>query len=394
MLRHLVASSTLLASIALAAPAQAETTPHTTHWYERLSVRGYSQFRMNRLYASSDELKNDLADRSIGPGSTFFIRRARVILYGDIHEHVYVYLQPDFAGATNGDVLHLAQIRDWYADVAFDSKKELRIRIGQSKLPYGFENMQSSQNRAPFDRTDAMNTAVPGERELGFFLYYAPENVRRRFKALVDEGFKGSGDYGMAAIGVYNGNGINLKDKNTNKHVVARLTYPFELGGGQTLELGMGGYAGYYRITRGDGVSSYVAGGKNDDFLDVRLHAAVTLYPKPIGFQAEYNIGKGPELDGKIVKDSFLNGGYAMLFARVPTSFGTFVPYVRGQYYHGGRKTETNAPLTIVKEVEAGVEWQVWKPFELTMAFTASDRETNRKGLTGEFLRLQAQINY
>ena len=120
----------------------------------------------------------------------------------------------------------------------------------------------------------------------------------------------------------------------------------------------------------------------------------VTLYPKPIGFQAEYNIGKGPELDGKIVKDSFLNGGYAMLFARVPTSFGTFVPYVRGQYYHGGRKTETNAPLTIVKEVEAGVEWQVWKPFELTMAFTASDRETNRKGLTGEFLRLQAQINY
>jgi hypothetical protein len=394
MLRHLVASSTLLAAVALAAPARAETTTHTTHWYERLSIRGYSQFRMNRLYASSDELKNDLADRSIGPGSTFFVRRARVILYGDIHDHVYVYLQPDFAGATNGDVLHLAQIRDWYADVAFDSKKELRIRIGQSKLPYGFENMQSSQNRVAFDRTDAMNTAVPGERELGFFLYYAPEAVRRRFKQLVDDGFKGSGDYGMAAIGVYNGNGINIKDKNTNKHVVARLTYPFEIGGGQTLELGMGGYAGYYRITRGDGVSSYVAGGKNDDFLDVRLHAAVTLYPKPIGFQAEYNIGKGPALDGKIVKDSFLNGGYAMLFARVPTSFGTFVPYVRGQYYHGGRKTETNAPLTIVKEVEAGVEWQVWKPLELTMAFTASDRETNRKGLTGEFLRLQAQINY
>ena len=142
------------------------------------------------------------------------------------------------------------------------------------------------------------------------------------------------------------------------------------------------------------GFNMFAADGELIDFLDVRLHAAVTLYPKPIGFQAEYNIGKGPELDGKIVKDSFLNGGYAMLFARVPTSFGTFVPYVRGQYYHGGRKTETNAPLTIVKEVEAGVEWQVWKPFELTMAFTASDRETNRKGLTGEFLRLQAQINY
>ena len=331
-----------------------------SHWYERISLRGYTQLRMNRVYASSNELKNDLVDRSIGPGSSFFIRRARLVLYGDIHDHVYVYLQPDFAGATNGDVLNLVQIRDWYADVAFDSKKELRVRLGQSKLPYGFENMQSSQNRIAFDRTDALNTAVPGERELGIFLYYAPAEIRRRFKALVDDGYKGSGDFGMVALGVYNGNGTNLKDKNTNKHVVARVTYPFQIGS-QTLELGTGGYAGYFRIARGDGISSYVPNGKNDDFLDVRLHAAITLYPKPIGFQAEYNVGRGPELDGKIVKDSTLNGGYAMLNARIDAkSFGLFFPYVRAQYYHGGRKTETSAPLTIVKEIETGVEWQIF----------------------------------
>lgn len=366
-----------------------------SHWYDRIGIRGYSQFRMNRLYASSDELKNDLVDRSLGPGSTFFIRRARIVLWGDVHEQLLIYLQPDFAGATNGDVQHLVQIRDWYADVAFDSKKELRLRIGQSKLPYGFENMQSSSNRIAFDRSDAINTAVPGERELGLFLYYAPAEIRRRFKRLVDDGYKGSGDYGMVALGVYNGNGTNLKDKNTNKHVVARITYPFEIGGGQTLELGAGGYAGLYRITRGDGFSSYVRGGTNDDFLDVRLHAAITLYPKPIGFQAEYNVGRGPEQDGKIVKDSFLNGGYAMLNARIDSgSIGLFFPYVRGQYYHGGRKTETNAPLTIVKEVEAGVEWQPFRALEVTTAVMASDRETNRKGLTGEFVRVQVQVNY
>lgn len=365
-----------------------------SHWYDRIGIRGYTQLRMNRLYASSDELKNDLVDRSLGPGSTFFIRRARLVLWGDVHERVLIYLQPDFAGATNGDVQHLVQIRDWYFDVAFDAKKELRLRLGQSKLPYGFENMQSSSNRIPFDRSDAINTAVPGERELGLFLYWAPAEVRRRFKRLVDDGYKGSGDFGMVALGVYNGNGTNLKDKNTNKHVVARVTYPFEIGGGQTLELGTGGYAGYYRIARGEGFSSYVPGGTNDDFLDVRLHASVTLYPKPIGFQAEYNVGRGPEQDGKIVKDSFLNGGYAMLNARIDTPYGIFFPYVRGQYYHGGRKTETNAPLTIVKEVEAGVEWQPIRALELTTAYMASDRETNRKGLTGEFLRVQVQVNY
>jgi hypothetical protein len=39
------------------------------------------------------------------------------------------------------------QIRDAYFDLSFDAKKEYRVRIGQSKVPYGFENLQSSQNR-------------------------------------------------------------------------------------------------------------------------------------------------------------------------------------------------------------------------------------------------------
>ena len=47
--------------------------------------------------------------------------------------------------------------------------------------------------------------AVPNERNLGVFLYYAPTVVRERFRRLVESGLKGSGDYGMLGIGVYNG---------------------------------------------------------------------------------------------------------------------------------------------------------------------------------------------
>ncbi|WP_395055838.1 hypothetical protein [Flavobacterium sp.] len=32
--------------------------------------------------------------------------------------------------------------------------------MGQSKIPYGFENLQSTQNRLVFDRNDVLNSAV------------------------------------------------------------------------------------------------------------------------------------------------------------------------------------------------------------------------------------------
>jgi hypothetical protein len=93
------------------------------------------------------------------------------------------------------------------------------------------------------DRSDALNSAVAGERDLGAFIYYAPADIRKRFKQLTDTGLKGSGDYGVIGVGVYEGQTINQSDQNTNKHVVLRLTYPF-LFGQQLLEAGVSGYTG------------------------------------------------------------------------------------------------------------------------------------------------------
>ena len=38
-----------------------------------------------------------------------------------------------------------------------------RVRLGQSKISYGYENMQSSQIRILFDRNDAPNSAFSNE---------------------------------------------------------------------------------------------------------------------------------------------------------------------------------------------------------------------------------------
>jgi hypothetical protein len=85
--------------------------------------------------------------------------------------------------------------------LSFDTKEFCKSRT--SKVPFGFENLQSSQNRLTLDRNDALNSAVANERDLGAFFYWAPSKIRERFAMLVKDGYKGSGDYGVFAL--YNG---------------------------------------------------------------------------------------------------------------------------------------------------------------------------------------------
>jgi hypothetical protein len=163
------------------------------------------------------------------------------------------------------------------------------------KVPYGFENMQSSQNRLALDRNDALNSAVSNERDFGLFLYYAPTHIRALFRRLVDTGLKGSGDYGMLGLGVYNGQTANQSERNDDKHVVLRAAYPYEFPNGQILEMGASAYRGMFNVTKAAVVP--VGGGAavtprgNNNILDERVGAYFVLYPQPFGLQAEYTVG-------------------------------------------------------------------------------------------------------
>ena len=221
-------------------------------WFDRLSVRGYAQFRFNTTLTENENLApaQHVGDRSIGNNQSFLIRRARVIISGDVSDHMYVYLQPDFASSVPGspDANQFAQIRDWYADLYIDKTKVHRVRIGQSKIPFGWENLQSSSNRIPLDRNDGLNSAVRNERDLGVIYYWTPEDAQDLFKYVLDEGLKGSGNYGVFGLGVYNGQGGSLSEQNDDVHVVARIAYPFRLPSNQIVEFGLQGYTGRYVV--------------------------------------------------------------------------------------------------------------------------------------------------
>ena len=376
---------------------KAKTPAPTKKWYESIQLRGYMQVRYNGLLQTNEDLECEQCDKSWGGENDFFIRRMRLIFYGQVSPRVYFYIQPDFASSPSSSAMHFGQLRDAYFDVGLDEKNEFRFRIGQSKVPYGFENMQSSQNRLPLDRADAMNSAVTNERDLGVFFYWAPAKTRKLFSSLVSEGLKGSGDYGVLGIGVYNGQTANRPEPNSNKHIVARASYPVQIKN-QVIEAGIQAYKGQFTLLS---TTSGVTTLEDKLYDDERVGATFVLYPKPFGILAEYNIGRGPEYDKltNSVITSPLKGGFITASYKLDFNGQTLIPFTRYQYYDGGKKHELDARSYEVKELEIGAEWQPNKNFELVVMYTMSARRfedavnpTNYQ--RGNLLRIQAQVNF
>jgi hypothetical protein len=373
---------------------QSSSTPKK--WYEKINLRGYTQLRYNRFLETNPNLTCEQCDRSLGNNGGFFIRRGRLILFGDISERLYFYIQPDFASNVSATFQNTIQIRDAYFDLSLEDKKEFRIRFGQSKVPFGFENLQSSQNRLALDRNDALNSAVANERDLGAFFYYAPSEIRKRFSALVSSGLKGSGDYGIFGLGFFNGQTANRQELNNNLHTVARLTYPFKLNSGQFIEPSLQAYSGKYTIATSTGNKL-----ESNTFDDKRIGATLVMYPQPFGIQTEYNVGVGPEFNPEKMTTELKNlkGGYIQAMYRIKTKNNEIIPFVKYQAYDGGKKFEIDARRYRVRDLEIGVEYQIKNYFELVALYMISDRvfedyakpSNHQKGRT---LRLQAQFNF
>jgi len=376
-----------------------QTVPPKKQWFESIQLSGYMQVRYNRLLETNPLLQCTQCDRSWGDNGGFFIRRMRLIFSGQISERVYFYIQPDLASNPSSTATQYAQIRDAYVDVGLDAKNEFRLRVGQSKVPFGFENMQSSQNRIPLDRNDALNSAVANERDLGVFFYWAPKNIRTLFASLVNDGLKGSGDYGVFSFGAYNGQTANRAEANNSPHIVSRFSYPFAVNK-QIVEMGVQAYTGQYILTP-DLINAGVKLPASRSFLDQRVAGSFVLYPKPFGIQAEYNIGRGPRFNkvSDSVEVSSLKGGYITASYKTQKGKHVIIPFSRYQYYQGGKKHEMDAMAYDVKEFEVGVEWQPNKNIELVTMYTFSDRrfesfKNQNNHQKGSLLRLQLQLNF
>jgi hypothetical protein len=419
-------------------------------WHEKYTIGGYTQLRFDALMNGENKrLLQSPTDRGIGGQNNLLLRRARLKLSGDVSDWLSIYTQVDFASSISGvsgtsstSNSNYAQIRDLYGDIYFDKAREFRVRPGYSKVPLGWEMLQSSQNRVAFERADATDsTAIRDERDLGIFFYWSPEEAQERFKYLVKSGLRGSGDYGVFGFGYFNGQGLNRFELNSSMHTAVRVTYPFEMPWDQMMEIGASGYTGRYmnsptaltytpigasapitatptvlcqkNVQGGtSGGSPYGnSGGCNDE--RVVVHAI--WYPKPFGLQAEWAWGNTPMLDdtsvqlGKpVVTGGSLNGGYVQAMYKIDHFYGSWIPYVRYEQYDGGSKFDANSPHMKTSQYEMGVEYMPLPEFQLKAAYspmarTNLNQTTGISGLnrglpygyySGNVMRLQLQWNY
>jgi phosphate-selective porin len=445
---------------------ESERKKREKDWTSHIKINGYVQNRVTTMMGGDDGvvLWPDPSvgdDDSGGSGQNFRIRRARIIFSGQVGDHLGFYIQPDFASSagsvsglpSNAGVSpsnNVAQLRDAYGDIFIDKEKVHRIRVGQSKVPFGYENLQSSSNRLALDRVDALNSAVRDERDTGAFYYYTPKKIQELFKEIADQGFKHTGNYGMFAFGAYMGQGANQNDLNDNYHVVSRFTYPWKTESNQIFEAGIQAYKGtfvrssgtYFRnggnafnatlantLISGGTVSAVGAtsgsanlgtagtvarpyidpenrkngSSTNGEFDDERLAVSFRMYPQPWGLEAEWNWGTSPGLDVNAVnnnglrtgaiKNGSLHGGYvqASYFANnvrfMDMDLGNLIPFVKWQYYDGYNKAEINAPKNNVNDWEIGAEWQIAPEVELAMVYHKMKRTNMTTG--GEFNALE-----
>jgi hypothetical protein len=368
-------------------------------WYDRILIRGYAQVRYNRIFADNPEYYCPACDRSVAFPGGISLRRARLVVQGGLSDQVQVKLETDLV-VTVGNDFSFLQLRELYGDVFVDKAHTGQARLGLAKVPYGFENLQSSSIRLPFDRSDAISSGSPGERDLGLFAIWGTAPARKELRALVDSGYKGEGDFGIVMVGVYNGQSINRAELNDNKTIGARVSYPFRLPHHQILELGVSGFTGQY-VLPGFLRTPNIVGEEDQDYLDQRVAISMLLAPMPFGLQAEWTWGKGPSYDAgtNTVSDKPLNGGYVMAMYRANVAHRLFFPYARWQYYDGGKKNELDARYYLIKETEIGIQCAVLRGLTMTAAYMFGDRtfedalvrENHQKGST---MRLQAQFNY
>ncbi|CAI4032047.1 putative phosphate-selective porin [Nitrospira tepida] len=365
-------------------------------WYERIRINGYTQFRYN-LGASDGKFDIPLND-SFGDqqGNEFYVRRLRLVFQGQVSERVAFFIQ--FALEGSQQELSNREMIDNHMDFYLTKDRVHRLRMGLHRVPNSFDTYRSSTNRQELDRHESVTSGAPNERDLGIAYYWSPKTAQERYAQLAAY-HNGPGDYGVFGIMVYNGQSRNRLELNKNKHVGARLAYPFQFRNGRLLETGVHGYYGYFSVPGVSQPNVASAARCHDrltaeggcDVKDQRFNAYIWTPPQPWGIMAEFTIGRGPQrnqqtgfVDETQVLGYYIQANYTWRYSDV----GMLTPYVRWGEYYGGFKSINGAPDGQSRTWNFGL---VWEP-DTHLRFVAD--YVFKNGLNSTLVANQSQIDF
>ncbi len=180
---------------------------------KQIQLSGYAQVR----YQNLDEM---------GKIDGFDIRRARIDLKGAISPYWNIRFQADLAGTP--------KLIDAYGECKIADY--VNITIGQFKVPFSMENLASSNKLEMIDRSQVVEALVArgkdvignqNGRDIGIQVFGNFLKINNR--SIIDY-----------SLGIFNGSGINISDKNENKSIAGRsVIHPIK-----GLDLGCSFYSG------------------------------------------------------------------------------------------------------------------------------------------------------
>ena len=157
---------------------------------EKVKLSGYIQSQFS-------------SDQAADPETDFRVRRARLKIEAPVTDLAALTLQIDAARAV--------ELKDAYVDLG--RKTDLwRFRMGQGKVPFMYEVLESSSARLEPERSALAAALFPGERDIGAWLH---------LKNVLGDEVPGT----TLDLGAMSGNGPSAADNNDSKDLVARLRF-------------------------------------------------------------------------------------------------------------------------------------------------------------------------
>ena len=140
--------------------------------------------------------------------STFTFRRARIGVTGKVLKDFRYYMMLETSPFIGG--VGSAYLMD--AFIAWEKYNWARIAVGSYKQPFGLEVSTACNSLTTIDRAIVSDQLVSPQRDYGLMVLGGNKYNRLNY-----------------FVALMNGRGLNVKDNNTKKDIIARVTYkPFD----------------------------------------------------------------------------------------------------------------------------------------------------------------------
>lgn len=290
----------------------------------------------------------------MGPESKSSFSMTRVILMAnaELTRKLSFFLMVDVASTQAPKHLH-----EYYAQYAF--LPELKVRVGQFKTPYTLENIISPTLLGTVNLNEGTRymAGIAGDPLYGNY-------VGRDLGAMITgDAIKArDGHYYLNySVGVFNGAGMNLRDNNKHKDVVAMLNVL------PTKDITL---SGSFVIGKGNAQADDLFGTivQGSDYTRNRWSVGAEVNWKPLKLRSEYMGGK----NGDIKNRAF----YAELWCRLFRNFDIVLDY---DYLDKNTALSKDAreampAWTRTSNYLVGLQYWVYKACRISTQFIFSDR--------------------